>query len=220
MTTVDEVEEGVGGGGLVGTFSDLAEADVIDDEQRGASPGLEANGVALIGEAGVQVVEQVDAASVADGELLLAGAQAEGFEDVALAGAALAGEDQIVVTTDEVEATELDDEVLVEGGLEVPIERLEGLALDEAADAHAPGDAGLGFFGDLGAENVLEQSAIPWPLLRGPREMLIEALGGVGQAEEGEMAPESLDEQIVGGARVLDGRAGGLSASLGHGVVS
>ena len=65
VPAVDEVEEGVGGGGLVVALLDLAEANVVDDEQVGAGPGLEAPGVGVVGEAGVEVVEQVDAAGVA-----------------------------------------------------------------------------------------------------------------------------------------------------------
>lgn len=47
MATVNEVVEGVGSGGLVVALLELAKADVIDDEERGSSPGAEAFGVGL-----------------------------------------------------------------------------------------------------------------------------------------------------------------------------
>ena len=48
---------------------------------------------------------------------MLAGAQAKGLEQVAFAGACLTGDDDVIVATDKVEATEFDEEGLVEGGL-------------------------------------------------------------------------------------------------------
>ena len=42
MPAVDEVEEGVRGGGLVVALADLAETDIVDDQQIGTCPGLEA----------------------------------------------------------------------------------------------------------------------------------------------------------------------------------
>ena len=62
----------------------------------------------------MQIVEQVDAARVAQTDLLLTGSKSAGFEDMALAGAGLAGDDDIVAPANEVEAGELEDEVFVE----------------------------------------------------------------------------------------------------------
>jgi len=45
---------------------------------------------------------------------LLAGAQTERLEQVALASAGIASDDEIVVATDEVESSELEDNSLVE----------------------------------------------------------------------------------------------------------
>ncbi len=109
----------------------------------------------------MQVGEEVDAASEAEGDALVAGAEAECFEDVALAGAALAGDDEVVVPTDEVETRELEDEGLVEGGLEVEVEGLESLALDESAVLDAPRDAAFGLVIDLRARTCSSQAV--WP---------------------------------------------------------
>ena len=105
----------------------------------------------------MEIIEEVDAAGVAHGQALFAGTQCEGLEEVALAGAALAGDDEVVVAADEVEAGELEDERLVEAGLEVPVEGLEGLALDEATGIDAAADALLELVRGLGAEEVLEE---------------------------------------------------------------
>jgi len=117
-------------GGLVVSLPDLTEAHVVDDEQVGPGPGLESQGVGIVGQAGVEIGEQVDAAGVAQGDALDAGAQAEGFEHVALAGARLARDDKVVVTLNKAELGELQDKAFVECGLKVPIEGCEGLLLD------------------------------------------------------------------------------------------
>jgi hypothetical protein len=122
---VDEVVEGVGGGWLVAALLDLPEPDVVDDQELRPCPGLESACVGAICEPRVKVVEEVDAARVAHTHTLFACAHGKGFEDVALARPALARDDEVVATTDKVEARELEDERLVEGGLEVPVEGLE-----------------------------------------------------------------------------------------------
>jgi hypothetical protein len=170
MPAVDQVEEGVGGGGLVVALFDLSEADVIDDEQLGLRPRLEASGVGSVGEASVQVVEQVDAPSIAHRELLLAGASGEGLQDVALTGSARAGDDQIVAPSHEVEASELGNEGLVEGGLEIPVEGRERLVFFEATDLDAPCDAAFELVRRLSAEGALEECGRTRALAKRPRE--------------------------------------------------
>jgi hypothetical protein len=156
MPTVDEVVEGVSRRRFVAALLDLSKADVVNDQEVRACPGLEAAGVGAIGEARVEIIEEIDAAGVAHGEALFAGPKREGLEEVALAGAGLAGDDEVVVAADEVEAGELEDEGFVEAGLKVPFEHLEGLALDEAAGVDPAVDALLKLVGGLGAEQVLE----------------------------------------------------------------
>ena len=48
-------------------------------------PAAQASIVGVVGESGMQVVDEIDSASIADAQLLLAGAQREGLQDVALA---------------------------------------------------------------------------------------------------------------------------------------
>ena len=213
MPPVEQVEERVGGGRLVVALLHLAESDVIDDEQLGAGPGLEPARVGVVGEAGVEIVEQVDAAGVAEGDALLAGAQAEGLEEVALAGAALAGDDQVIVAADEGEAAELDEGGLVEVGLEVPVEALQGLALAQAAGREAALDAAFELGSDLGAEEVLEQRGGPGLLAGGPGEQVVEVAVEVGQPEEVEVSSESLLGEVSVGGRIVS-----AARSLGHEV--
>jgi len=130
----------------------------------------------------VEIIEEVDAAGVAHGEALFAGTEREGLEEVALAGAALAGDDEVVVAADEVEAGELEDERLVDARLKVPVEDLEGLALDKAAGVDAAADALLELMCGLGAEEVLEQGGGAGTLAGGPDEVRVELVERVGQA--------------------------------------
>lgn len=57
VTPVEQIEQRVGGGGLVGSLFDLPEADIIDDEQPGTAPGSQPPLVAAVGESRVEVVE-------------------------------------------------------------------------------------------------------------------------------------------------------------------
>lgn len=215
MPAIDEVEEHVSGGGLVVALLDLAETDIVDHEQLGACPGLEPSGVGAVGEAGVQVVDEVDAACIAHGESVLAGPQRQGFEEMALAGAALAGKHQIIVAAHEVEPSELEDKALVEGGLEVEVEGFEGLLLSETARGDAASDARFELGGDLGAEDVLEQDGGSGALAGSPGQELIGASQAVGQTEEAEVSSESLGKGVIGERRVEP-----AAVSSGHEVFS
>jgi len=65
VAAIDQVVEGVGGGGLVPVLLDLAAACVVDDQEFCGSPRREPLGIGAVGEPGMEIVEQVDAAGVA-----------------------------------------------------------------------------------------------------------------------------------------------------------
>jgi hypothetical protein len=218
VPAVDQVEEGVRGGGLVLALLDLPETDVVDDEQIGSCPGLEAARVGAVSEASVEVVEQVDTSCVAHGELLLASAAPEGLEDVALAGAARAGDHEVVVSAHEVEVGELGYEGLVESGLECPFKGLESLVLSQAADLDAASHALFELSSGLRTKDALEQRGGTWTLSQRPAERVIEPVERGGQAEEGKMSPESLEDFVSGVGSFGVGSNG--AASLGHVGVS
>ncbi len=181
MPTVNEIEESVRGRRFVVAFLDLPEAYVIDDEELGGGPALEPARVGTVGETGVEVVEQVDAAGVSHAELTLTGLDAERLQDMALAGSALAGEEQVLGASDEVEAGNLEDHGLVEAWLKGPVEGLEGLALGEAGELDSALDATLAFLAGLGAEDTLEEGADRRLVLEGPGQVLVEVFEGMGQ---------------------------------------
>jgi len=182
VTLVDEVVESVGSGGLVGTLSDLSDPDIVNDEQFWFGPSLETLWIGLVGEASVQVVEQVDATGVADGDLLLASAKAESLEQVAFAGTSLAGNDDVIVAPHEVETTEFDEEGLVEGRLKVPVESFQRLALGQAASGETVGDATDALVIDLDAKDVFEQGGVAWAILGSPVEQFVELGEGLSQS--------------------------------------
>jgi len=215
VSTVDEVEKGMGGGGLVVALADLAEADVVDDDQVGSGPRAKSTWIGVVGEACMQVVQQIDAAGVADANALLAGTQRKGLEEVALAGAGLSGDDQVVVALDEAQATELEDEALVDSGLEVEVEGFEGLALVEAAVVDTTLDASLGLGGDLAAQDVLEEHGMSGALAKGPVEQLVEVGQDMGQSEELQVPAES-DEDLFGIELELAGRGGSWRGAVGR----
>jgi hypothetical protein len=220
VAAIDEVVQGVRGGGLVGAPLDLAEPDVINDQEFGARPGLEAAGVGAVGEASVEIVEEIDAAGVAHGDALLARAHPEGLEEVALAGAVVAGDHEVVVPAHEVEAGELEHEGLVEAGLEGPVEDLERLALDEAAAVDAARDPLLELVRGLEAEDVLDERGGTGPLAGGPCQELVELREGAGQSEELEVSAKSGEDRIIVAGSAIAGVGSGLAAALGHAVVS
>jgi hypothetical protein len=213
VPAIDQVVQSVSGGGLVAVLLDLAKAYVVNDQELSNCPRLESPGIGAVGESGVEVVEQVNAAGVAQADALLAGAQAERFEQVALPGTRIAGDDEVIVATYEVESSELEDNSLVELGLKVEVERLECLVLLEAAAVDAPGDALLELVRSLGAEDVLEQCRRAGALAHGPREAVVELVEGAGQPEELEVSSESLEGEVA----IAGGVVAGLAVSLGHG---
>jgi hypothetical protein len=113
MSPVDDVVQRVSSCGFVVALFDLAQSDVVDDQQIGSRPRLEAAWIRTVGESGVQVIEQVDTASVAHADALLARAQGKRFEDVTLASAALARNHQVFVSAHEVEQRKLEHEGFV-----------------------------------------------------------------------------------------------------------
>src|SRR5512145_2841877 len=119
----------MGRGWLVIALLELSEADVVDDEESGASPRSQALGIRTIGEARMQIVEQIDTARVAHRDTSLAGLEGNCLEEVALSRACLSRDDDVFSAVDEVEMAELDDKVFVERGLKIPIEGFERFAL-------------------------------------------------------------------------------------------
>jgi hypothetical protein len=122
----------------------------------------------------VQVIEQVDATGVADGDLLLASAKTECLEQVAFTGTGLTGDDDVIVAPDEIEATKFDEEGLVEGRLKVPVESFQRLALGQSASGETVGDAADALVIDLDAKDVFEQGGVTGSILGGPVEQVIE----------------------------------------------
>ena len=220
VPAIEEVVESVRRGRLVAALLYLAETDVVDDQERGASPALESAGVGAVGEAGVEVVEQIDAAGVAHGDAQLAGTQPEGLEQVALAGAVGAGDHEVVVAVHEVEPGELEDEGLVDAGLEGPVEGLEGLALNQPAAVDAAADALLELVRGFETEDVLEERGRAGALVSRPGEALVEIGEGLRQAEELEVSSEPGEDGLVVAGSAVAGLGAGSAASLGHAVVS
>lgn len=189
VTAIDEIVERVSGGRLVAALLDLPQTDVIDDEQGWVCPGLEPSCVRAVGESCVEIVEQIDASGVAHADPLLAGTQRKRFEDVTLAGAGLACDDEVIAAANEVESGELQDKRLVELGLEVPIEGFERLSLHESTDMDSARDALLELVRGLEAEDVLEQGGGAGALAGRPGESLVELAEGESQSEELEVSP-------------------------------
>jgi len=108
----------------------------------------------------VQVIEQVDAACIADGEAALTGTQDERLEQVALAGAGLAREDEVVSAAYEVEGSELEDETAVELGWKGKSKASRVFFLLEPAAGEATRDALLELACSLLAEDAFEERTV------------------------------------------------------------
>ena len=143
MTEIDEVVEHVGGGRLVAVAADLAEAHIIDDQEDRPTPARDTTLVGAIGETGVGIGEEVDAAGVADIEAGLTGTQGQGLQNVTFTGSGLTGEQEVLLAVEKAQCGELLDDAAIEVGLEVEVEGLEGLVLVEAAGADPAFDASL-----------------------------------------------------------------------------
>lgn len=132
MAAIQKREEHVGRGRLIVAPLELPQPHVVHDKERGTAPPLHSPWVRAIGQARVEVVNEVDAARVTDRPLLLTGLEGERFQDMAFASAALARDQQVFVALDEDEREKLLDRAAVELGLEVPFEARQGLAVLEA----------------------------------------------------------------------------------------
>lgn len=132
---------------------------------------------------------------------------------MALTSAGLTSNDDVIVTPNEVEATEFDEECLVEGRLEVPIEGFERLALGQAASGETVGDAANALVIDLDGQNMLEQGSVTWTILGGPVEKVMERAKGVSKPEERQVSAESFEEQVVFRG-LVDGNVGDWTGSV------
>ena len=217
VAAIDEVEEEMGGGGLVIGALELAEADVVDDEEARSAPAVEAARVGAVGEAGIEIVDEIDAAGVADSDVGLAGAQGDGLEEVALAGAGLAGDDDVLGAVEEAEGGELLDDGTLELGLKGPVEGFEGLAVAQAALVDASLYAALALAGSGAGEDTLEQGQIGRRLGRSPGQVGIHVgIGEIDQSECPDVFSESGAERVAGGV-LGAGSLGGWHIELSPG---
>ena len=178
------------GSGLVIALSEVPESNIVDDQKLRARPGSEALRIGAICKPCMEIVEKIDAASVAHGHALLAGTQAEGFEDVTFSSAGFAGNDYVFSAPDEIETSELEDGALVERRLKSPVEGFEGLAFGEAAGRDAALDACLAFRTHLFAQQVLEQLGVTGSLATGPSQQVADMVLQVSESEELKVADE------------------------------
>lgn len=220
MPAIEQVVQGVRGGGLINALLDLAQAHVVDDQECRACPALEPASVGAVGEAGVKVVDEVDAARVTHLDPLLARTQAERLEEMALAGAVATSDHEVIVAAHEVEACELEHERLVERGLEFPLEYLERLALDEPARVDAADDALFELVRGFEAEDVLDERRGAGAFVGGPREERVELVERAGQSEEVEVSSQSGGDGVIVAASAIWLLGFGWVASLGHAGVS
>ena len=214
VPAVEQVEEDVGRGGLVVAAAQLPEPDVINDEPLSARPAAHPGFVGLIREPRIKVVNQIDAARIADLDLPLAGAERERLQDMALASTALAGDQEILALVDEAERGQALDDGTIEILLEGPVEGFEGLSHAQAAGVDAPLDATLPQVLGTVAKHPLEQHEGGRVVLMRPGEVGIEMLVEVFQSESLEVVSESLED-----AAVSSGLGFGSAASarwLGH----
>src|SRR5205823_6707612 len=112
-----------------------------------------------------------------------AASERERLQDVALPGAVLAGEDQVLLASHEVEARKFHDERAIELWLKVEVEGFEVLSLAQAAGLHAPLDAVFELDGSLLAEHAVEQIGSGRSFARRPRAGFVQAPGNLPEAQ-------------------------------------
>ena len=103
------------------------QTEVIDDEQRHAGEGVEASLVGVDGARGIEACQQLALGGEQHVVVGANGGMAERLCDVGLSGAARPGDEDRDLLGDEPAGRQLGDEALVDGGVEVEVELLEGL---------------------------------------------------------------------------------------------
>ncbi len=210
-----------GGGGLVLGAANASEADVVDDEDGDTGVATQALVVGIVSQARVEIVHQPMEAAIKDLDAGAASAHGDRFDDVTFTSATGPSEDDVLVSADEIELGELEDEGLVDGGLEIEIERFERGPLGQARIGEAAVDGPCEAVLDVASERSLDESEGGGPLFARPGEDLVERLAEAGKREDLDILSHAgLDEGGMGVGRLAhSGLVGSWlgGVSVGHG---
>jgi hypothetical protein len=183
----EESKELIGLGGLEAEISELVDHDDVE-----ARPTLEE---ALRAAVGLRLKESIDEILRIDEQPGLAAdesAQKDRFSEVTFSCACLAAEDDVGAVVKAPELSELEDDTLVEGGLEAEIEALERRSIGEAGVLDAIVGGAVNSGDELLIGKSEEESRKAGPGLLGTEEMLIENLCHALEPEREETCSELL----------------------------
>ena len=174
IAAVDDLEEEGGVAGIV--LFEPIEAQFVNEQHIGRRIQFELLGETLVGEAGEQVGEHVSGGGVAAPIELLAADEKDGFGQMALAGAGVAGKDKPLLASYEVQGGQLEDLGLFDAGLEVEVEIRQKLAFDEPRLFDATFDAALGAGVGLDGEQPFQELGGRQSVLSRVGELLVKNL--------------------------------------------
>ena len=136
---------------------DAVEAELVDDEQIKARVKADAVVDGLVGQSRCEVFEKSAAGDVMDFITQGTGSLADALDETAFTDAALADEDEILTSADEVAGGERLDLDPADGGVEVPIELGEWLKIAEAGVLDAALEAAFAPQSGLIGEQAMQE---------------------------------------------------------------
>ena len=204
VAAADELEEEVGGAGVVGEVAEL-----VDDEQRGprvvAEPAFEGAGGLLA----VEVEEQVGGGGEEGGVASEDGLVGDVLGEHGLAEALGTDEDDVFAAGEEVEREDAFEDRAFEGGRPVPVPIGEGLEAPEACAGETALDAAALTVFELGGDEVFEQYGGAPALAGGLGDAVVEVVGGAVETESPEVSRQGRRGCVVRGHRRSPGHGSG-----------
>src|SRR5207302_5507084 len=162
-------------------------AELVEDEELGLGVEGELVGKLAIELSAGERTEQRGGAGEKHRVARLDDGASEGDGEVGLADAGWSEEEHILRLGDEAASGELANESLIDRGLRLEVETVEGLHRGKMSDGHAHRDA-LALLGvDLAAEERVEEIEVGGLAASGLREQRLEALHDVTEAQAGEI---------------------------------
>ena len=181
------------------------QAELVDDQQVEAGIVAQPPWQRLVRQRGGQVLDQGAAGRVADTQSLSTGSPANALDDPAFAHAALTDKDQVVLAADEVARGQfLDLRALDRGGVELPVEALQGVRIAEAGVADALGDAAFAALVGLFAEEQSRELQVRQAVVLGAAQGGVELLGTQRHVQRGAVGQQTLTQ--VRCRRLVPGR--------------
>ena len=204
VTTADELEEQVGGAGVVGEV-----AQFVDHDQRRPGVVAEAAFEGACGLLSVEVEQEVGGGGEEGGVSGEDGLVGDVLGEHGFAEALGPDQDDVLAAGEEVEGEDAFEDGAVEGGRPVPVPVGEGLEASQSGAGESALDAAALSVFELGGDEVFEQHGRASAFAGGQGDEVVEVVGGAMASESAEVSLQRRRGCVVRGHRRSPGRGAG-----------